>query len=59
MEHPKEVARQEYELARKEYQDTCERFDALSEEAVGRFHAALERKNLAHDRYMEAIMSDE
>ena len=46
-----EAAAQDYDLARIEYRAICENFDATDERSVGRFQAALERKNEARERF--------
>lgn len=46
-----EAAAQDYELAKQEYRDVCREFDATDERSVGRFQAALERKNEASERF--------
>jgi hypothetical protein len=49
------AARQAYELARRHYRYVCDTFDPLSTEGVERFHAALERRDEAFERYIQEM----
>lgn len=42
-----EVARQEYELAREDYREACRNFSSTDQRRMGKWNAALLRKNLS------------
>ncbi|QEL18746.1 hypothetical protein [Limnoglobus roseus] len=50
-----EVARQDYRLAKKHYQDVCERRDATCPACVLQFQSASERRQAAFEAYMAAM----
>ena len=47
-----EAAAQDYELAKVQYREVCESFEAADERSVGRFHAAIDRRRSAWDRWI-------
>ena len=54
-QHPLDVSRQEYQLAKENFREVCRLHDATSPEGVRRFRAALERRTEAFDAYMAAM----